>query len=150
MSGYINYFDDGRCIKYFDDGGKNMSLRIENDNVLLKYNKIWTKIKKTLNIKLHIQPVYDEKYIKTKVKTFNGVVNTMFWNDKIWKENVYYTRIAAINIDSVMKIDKKIYPQVYIEKCKYEIKKEKMVKFTDDDLDLDLNDSNDSPDSNSK
>ena len=60
-----------------------MSLRIENDNVLLKYNKIWTKIKKTLNIKLHIQPVYDEKYIKTKVKTFNGVVNTMFWNDKI-------------------------------------------------------------------
>ena len=127
-----------------------MSLRIENDNVLLKYNKIWTKIKKTLNIKLHIQPVYDEKYIKTKVKTFNGVVNTMFWNDKIWKENVYYTRIAAINIDSVMKIDKKIYPQVYIEKCKYEIKKEKMVKFIDDDLDLDLNDSNDSPDSNSK
>ena len=83
MSGYINYFDDGRCIKYFDDGGKNISLRIENDNVLLKYNEIWTKIKKTLNIKLHIQPVYDEKYIKTKVKAFYGAVNTMFWNEKI-------------------------------------------------------------------
>ena len=49
-----------------------------------------------------------------------------------------------------MKIDNKIYTQVYIEKCKYEIKKEKMVKFINDDLDLDLNDSNDSPDSNSK
>ena len=49
-----------------------------------------------------------------------------------------------------MKIDKKNYPQIYIEECKYEVKKEKMVKFIDDDLDLDLNDSNDSADSNSK
>ena len=30
-----------------------------------------------LNIKLHSKPVYDEKYIKAKVKTFNSVINTI-------------------------------------------------------------------------
>ena len=68
MSGYI---------KYFDGGGKNMSFKIEDDNVFSKYNEIWNKILKTLNIKFHIQPMYDEKYIKTKVKTFNDVLNTV-------------------------------------------------------------------------
>ena len=70
-------------IKYFDDGGKNMSFKIENDTIFLKYNEIWKKIKKTLNIKLHIQPIYDEKYIKTKVKTLNNVINTVFLVNEI-------------------------------------------------------------------
>ena len=42
MSGYI---------KYFENGGKNMSFSIKDDDVLVKYNEIWDKIKKTLNIK---------------------------------------------------------------------------------------------------
>ena len=65
-------------IKYFDDGGKNMSFKIKDDNVLFRYNEIWNKIKKTLNIRFHSQPIYDEKYIKTKVKTFDYVINTFF------------------------------------------------------------------------
>ena len=97
MSGYI---------KYFDNGGKNMSFKIEDDNIFLKYNEICNKIKKTLNIKLHIQPIYDEKYIKNKVKTFNDVINTVFLDNKVPKEGINYICIAAINIDSVMKIDK--------------------------------------------
>ena len=55
MSGYITYFDDG---------GKNMSFRIEDDDLFLKYNEIENKIKKALSIKVHSQPIYDEKYIK--------------------------------------------------------------------------------------
>ena len=58
MSGYI---------KYFDDGGKNMSFKILNDCVLLEYNEIWNKVKNTVNIRLHSQPIFHEKYIKTKV-----------------------------------------------------------------------------------
>ena len=52
---------------------------IENDSLLVKYNEIWNKIKKTLNIKFHSIPVYNEKYvyIKTNVKQFNSVVNTI-------------------------------------------------------------------------
>ena len=59
MNGYI---------KYFENGGKIMPFMTEDDSVLVKYNDIWNKIKKTLNIKFHGMPVYDEKYIKAKVK----------------------------------------------------------------------------------
>ena len=44
----------------------------------LKYNEIWNKIKKTLNIKFHSEHIYYGKYIKTKVKTFLDVINTVF------------------------------------------------------------------------
>ena len=54
MSGYI---------KYFDNGGKYMSSMIKDNSVLVKYNEIWNKIKKTLNIKFHSMPAYDEKFI---------------------------------------------------------------------------------------
>ena len=46
-------------MKNFKNGGKNMSFVIKDDNVLDKYNKIWNKIKRTLNIKFHSMPVYD-------------------------------------------------------------------------------------------
>ena len=59
-----------------------------NDNVLVKYNESWDKIKKTLDMKFHSKFVYDEKYIKAKVKTFNKVVNTVFSDDKIPKESI--------------------------------------------------------------
>ena len=68
------------------DGGKSMCFKIEDGNVFLKYNKIWNKIKKALNIKFHSQPIYDEKYIKTKVKAINGIINTAFSDNEILKE----------------------------------------------------------------
>ena len=114
MSGYI---------KYFENGGKNMSFMIKNDDVLDKYNEIWNKIKKTLNVKFHSMPVYDEKYIKAKIREFNGVIKTNFLIDEVPKEGVHYACIACVTIDSVMKMEKKNYLQVYLEECKYEIKK---------------------------
>ena len=73
-------------IKYFDAGGKNISFKIEDEKILVKYNGIWNKIKKILNIKFHSQPIYDEKYIKTKVKVFKDVVNTIFSDNEIPKK----------------------------------------------------------------
>ena len=48
-------------IKYFGNGGKNLSLMIQDDSVLVKYNEIWNKIEKKLNIKFHNMLVYDDK-----------------------------------------------------------------------------------------
>ena len=73
--------------------------------------KFGTKLKR-LNIKFHSQPIYGEKYIKTKVKAFNGVIETVFLDNEILKEKNHCTCIAAINIDCVMKIDKTNYPQL--------------------------------------
>ena len=122
MSGYI---------KYFDDGGKNMSFKTEDESVYLEYNEMWNKIKKTLNIRFHSQPIYDNKYIKTRVKPFNGVVSTIFSDKEIPKERNHYIWIAAICTDFFMKIDKKNYPQVYLEQRKYKVKKRNLVDFID-------------------
>ena len=74
MTGYM---------KYFEDGGKNMSFVIKDDYVLDKHNEIWNKIKETLGIKFHSMPVYNEQCIKAKVREFNGVIKTNFLGDKI-------------------------------------------------------------------
>ena len=85
-----------------------MSFLIKDDDVSDKYNEIWNKIKKTLNINFHSIYVYDEKYIKTKVREFNGVMKRNLLSDEIPKENVQYAGIASITIDSVMRMEKRI------------------------------------------
>ena len=52
------------------------------------------------------------------------MINTLFSGDEIPKERSHYICIAAIFTDSVLRVDKKNYPQVYLEQCKYKIKKE--------------------------
>ena len=99
-----------------------MSFMIKDDNVLDKYNKIWNKIKEKLSIKFHSMPVYDETYIKAKVREFDGKIKTNFLSDEIPKENMHYTCIDYITINSVMKINKKNYLQVYLEECKHTVK----------------------------
>ena len=117
MSGYI---------KYFENRGKNISFMIKDDDVLNKYNEIWDKIKNNFNVKFHNTPVYDEK--------FDGVIKTNFLGDKIPKENKHYTYINCITIDSVLRIAKKNYLQLYLEECKYKGKKTKMMKFIEAEL----------------
>ena len=99
MSGYI---------KYFENGGKNSSFLIKDDNVLNKYNKIWNVIKNKLNIKFNSMPVYDKTYIKVKVREFDGKIKTNFLGNEVPKENMHYTCIVCMTVDSVMKMDKKI------------------------------------------
>ena len=104
MSGYI---------KYFEDGGKNMSFKIEDDEVYIKYNQIWDKIKKLLSIKFYSEPIHDDKYIKTKGKTFTNVFNTLFSRDEIPKERAEYVCIACISVDSVLRVDKKLSTSLF-------------------------------------
>ena len=69
------------------------SFMIKNDSLLIEYNEIWNKVKKTLNIKFYSMPADDEKYIKFKVKEFNGIVNTVFSDDILPKEGVCITLV---------------------------------------------------------
>ena len=90
---------------------------IRDQSVLIKYNKIWNNMKKTLNIKFHSMPVYDEKYIKAKVREFNGVIKTNILGDEIPKENLHYACIACITIDFIIRMEIKNNLQVYLEEC---------------------------------
>ena len=139
MSGYI---------KYFENGGKNMRFLIKDNEVWNKYDKIWEVIKDIRDINFYSEPVYEYKYLKAKVREFDGTIKTNFLGNNIPKENMHYTCIASITIDSILTIDKKSHPQVYLEECKYRIKKHKMPKFIntelksdsglDSDLDLEI------------
>ena len=75
-----------------------------------------------MGIEFHSQPIYDDNYIKSKIKTFSSIINTLFLGNTIRREKNHYIRIAAIFIHSVLRIDKKNYPKVYLEQCKYKIK----------------------------
>ena len=63
-------------------------------------------IKDKLGIKFHSYPVYEYKYLKAKVREFDGVIKTNFLGNDMPKENMHYTCIAYITIDSVLTIDK--------------------------------------------
>ena len=63
-------------IKYFENNKKIMSF-LADDDLIFKSNKIWKKIKKLLGVEFDSQPVYDEKYIKTRVKTEGKVITNL-------------------------------------------------------------------------
>ena len=94
-------------IKYFENGRKNMSFKIDDESVYIKYSQIWNRVKDLLNVRFHSEPIYDDKYVKTKVKTFSNMINTLFLGNEIPRERIHYVCIAAICIDSVLRIDKK-------------------------------------------
>ena len=81
MSGYI---------KCFENGCKNMSFFIKDDEVWEKYDKIWDAIRNKLGIKFHSEPVYEYEYLKAKVREFNGVIKTNFLGNDMPKEDMYY------------------------------------------------------------
>ena len=135
MNGYM---------KYFDDGGKNMSFVTDDEEVYKKYNEIWEIFRELLKLKFTVNPVRDDKYTIAKLKIFNGTNRTTFTDNIIPIERNHYVSIAAIDIDSVLKIDnKRAYPQAYLEQCKYKLRKRKIVNFIDDEI-IDEDSKNDS------
>ena len=134
-------------IKYFHNGGKNMTFVTDNKKVYDKYNEIWEVMRKLLKVKITVNPVRDDKYLVAKLKIFNKINRTTFNNkNNIPIERNHYICIPAIDIDSVLKIDnKRAYPQAYLEQCKYKLKKRKIVNYIgyeifDDDGDSDIDD----------
>ena len=119
MNGYI---------KYFDDGGKNMSFVTDDEKVYEKYDEIWNVVKGLLKLTFTTSPIRDDKYILAKLKIFKKKNLTTFNNNNIIPtEKSNYICIPVTDIDSVLKIDKK----AYLEECKYKLKKRKLVSFID-------------------
>ena len=85
-----------------------MYFLIKNSQVWQKYEDIWDVIKNKLTIKFHSQPIYENKYLKAKVREFNGNIKTNFLGNNVPEENTCYTCMACITLDSVLKINKKI------------------------------------------
>ena len=80
MNGYI---------KYIENGGKNMSFLIKNDEVWGKYEDIWDVIKNKLGIKFHSKPNYEKKYLEAKIREFDSDIKINFLSNGLPKENTY-------------------------------------------------------------
>ena len=131
MNGYI---------KYFDDGGKNMSFVTDDEKV---YDEIWNVVKGLLKLKFAASPIRNDKYILPKLKIFKKKNLTTFNNNIVPIEKNHSICIPAIDIDSVLKIDKKAYPQAHLEECKYKLKKIKLLSFIDSEIIDDSDSDND-------
>ena len=137
MIGYVKHFGSN----------KTMSFKV-SDNKLLK--KIWEKTGNLLSIEFDSEPVYGDvdKYIKTKIKVYGDRVNTNFQGKKVPKENASYKCISLIMLDSVIRVNKKYYPQTLLEECKCVIRKNKMESLINNDLSLSSSDESDNKDDN--
>ena len=126
MTGYARKFDENAI----------MPFRVNNKQLLKNYNKIWEKVEKLMRIDFESKPVYgdDDKYIKTKIKIYAGSMITNFHNKKMPKEKTPCKCLSIVMLDSVIKANKKCYPQTLLEERKYLQEKIKTENHTDDDL----------------
>ena len=100
MSAYRRDFDET----------KNMSFLLKDDELLEKYNEIWEKVKNSIKKEFDSEPVCNEKYLKAKIKSYNGKINTNFHNNKISKKDYIFICLSVILIDSVFRTGKNYYP----------------------------------------
>ena len=133
MTGYARKFDENAT----------MSFIVKNNQLFKKYVKIWEIIEGLVKINFESRPVYgdDDKYIKTKIKTYAGSVITNFHNKKMPKEKAPCICLSIIMIDSVIKANKKYYPQTLLEECKYTQEKIKIESYINEDLEDNESDS---------
>ena len=131
-TGYINKFDKNKI---------TMSLMIKDKQLLKNYNKIWKKIEKLMKIDFNTKTTYgddDDKYIKTKIKTYKDSIITNFYNKngskKIPEEKVPHKCLSIIILDSIIYAYEKYYPQVYLEECKYAKENTKTKNYIDNEL----------------
>ena len=66
-----------------------MSFFIKDGEVSEKYKQIWDVIKNKLGIKFHSKPIYEQKYVKDKVREFDGVIKTNFLGNGVSKYALY-------------------------------------------------------------
>ena len=91
-----------------------------------------------MNLKFDSEPVYgdNDKYIKTKTKSYGYKINTNFQGKKIPKGKASYKCLSLMMLDSIIRVSKMYYPQTLLEECKYEIKKNKIENLINDDLEF--------------
>ena len=133
MNGYINIFDENKI---------TMSLMVKDKQLLENYNKIWKKKERLMSVNFNSKTAYgddNDKYIKTKIKTYIDIIITNFHYKKMPKEKVPCKCLSIIMLDSVIESDEKYYLQTFLEECKYVQEKIKFENYTDEELDSDSN-----------
>ena len=120
-----------------------MSFKVNDKQLLKNYNRIREKIENLMRIDFESKPLYgdDDKYINTKIKIYAKNIVTNFHNKKMPKEKAPCKCLSIIMIDSVIKANKKYYPQTLLEECKYIQEKIKTENYINKDFEKSESDS---------
>ena len=111
-----------------------ISLRIDDEKLIEKYKAIWAKIEDLKSIELNALSIYDDKYIKTKTRTYGDKVYTNFCGLNVPEDDIECESFTVISIDSLLKYKNKYYLQVYLDKICLEIVNKQMIDYLDDNL----------------
>ena len=111
-----------------------MPFRINDEKLLEKYKAIWTKIEDFKNIKLHALPVYYDRCVRTKIRTFGDKVYTDFPGLNVSEDDTECESLTVISIDSLLAYDKKYYLQVFLDNCAYNVENKQMAVYLDENL----------------
>ena len=102
-----------------------MTFLIKDDELLQKYNEIRDKVSNIIKKGFNSGTAYHEKYLKTKIKSYEGKIKTKFHGNKVESEGSQYICLSVILIDSVFRTGKNYYPQVFLKECKYIVKEKR-------------------------
>ena len=105
------------------DETKYMDFLIKDDELLKKYIEICEKVNNIIKKEFDSERVYNKKYLKAKIKSYNGKINT-----NLPKEGSQYICLSVSLLDSFFRTGKNYYPQVFLEECKYVVKEKQKNK----------------------
>ena len=98
-----------RYVKCFDSD-KTMSFKVTEKKLSKRYSEIWERVSSLMNIEFDNESVSgdNDKYIKTKIKSYRDKVNSNFQGNKIPNKNASYKCLSLIMLDSIIRVNKKI------------------------------------------
>ena len=102
--------------------------------LLEKDKAFWIKIEDLKNIELNALPVYDDRYIKTKIRIYDGKVYTNFCGLNVPKDDIECESFTVISIDSLLAYENKYYLQVYLDNYAYKTANKQITDYLDDNL----------------
>ena len=117
-----------------DKNNELMSFCIDDEGIFEKYKAIWTKIEDLKNVELNTLPVYDDRYIKTKIRTYSDKFCTNFRGLNVPEDDIECESFTVISIDSLLVYKSKYYLQVYLDNCAYKIANKQMTDYLGDNL----------------
>ena len=92
-----------------------MSFYIYDEKLLKKYKPIWNEDLK--NLELNALPIYDDRYIKTKIRTHGDKVYTNYRALNVPEYDIECESLIVISIDSLLVYDSKYYLVYFRQLC---------------------------------
>ena len=129
MSGYVK-------TSKVKDGDKKtnklMSFIINDEKLSEKYKTIWPKIEDLKNIELNVLPVFDNRYIKTKIRTYDDKVYNNFGGLNVPEDDRECESFTVTSIDSLLLHENKFHLQLYLNHSAYKIMDKRMIDYLGD------------------